>query len=367
MVKIAYLMHIDWNWAKQRPHFIAEELSAVYDVDLIYIKQVANSSRYKKQEVCKKLNIRKLYKLPYSGKLKIIKKVECLLNKKIRSIDFSVYDLIWVTSPIIFNFIDFKHINNNSNIIYDCMDDYLEFTEHKKDLSKHKQLEEQLVCKSKMIITSSSTLKERLQSRYVEYIRDEEIYVINNAVSQKWLDKKDEYLQIVNRYSETSKYVIGYVGTISDWFDFDLLMYILSENKRVEFKLIGPSTVKKVLHPRITYIGAVSHDSLVTHVRDVDAFIMPFVVNKLIEAVDPVKIYEYIMFDKPIFCIRYPEAEKFYEYVSLYRDKHEVLGEINKMISGSHEVKESYEYLRDNTWIKRFNEIKKVINLAIDE
>ena len=25
-MKILYLMHVDWNWIKQRPHFIAEKL-----------------------------------------------------------------------------------------------------------------------------------------------------------------------------------------------------------------------------------------------------------------------------------------------------------------------------------------------------
>ncbi|NOU79165.1 hypothetical protein GC101_09760 [Paenibacillus sp. LMG 31459] len=364
MVKIAYLMHIDWNWAKQRPHFIAEKLSEVYEVDLIYIKQVANSSRYKKQKVSKNLNVLKLIKLPYSGRNKWLKIVQDRLNQKILDIDFSSYDLIWVTSPIILDFIDADNINN-CKVIYDCMDDYLEFFEHQKDIYKHKQLEEELVNKSAIIITSSSTLKDRLQSRYENIINTKEVYVINNALSQKWLSKRDDYLNIHTTYNKNRNYVIGYIGTISDWFDFDLLKYILSKNEKIEFKLIGPSTVKKITHPRIIYVGAVSHDSLASYIKDVDAFIMPFIVNRLIEAVDPVKMYEYILFNKPVFCIRYPEVKKFEEYVYLYEDKDEILEEINKVMKGPHETKESFEYLKENTWNERINEIKKVIILAL--
>ena len=34
--KILYIMHVDWNWIKQRPHFIAEELTTWYDIKVVY-------------------------------------------------------------------------------------------------------------------------------------------------------------------------------------------------------------------------------------------------------------------------------------------------------------------------------------------
>ena len=35
MKKMLYCMHIGWNWIKQRPHFIAEELANEYDLTVI--------------------------------------------------------------------------------------------------------------------------------------------------------------------------------------------------------------------------------------------------------------------------------------------------------------------------------------------
>jgi len=34
--KILYLMHVDWEWIKQRPQFIAEGLSKFYDVHVFF-------------------------------------------------------------------------------------------------------------------------------------------------------------------------------------------------------------------------------------------------------------------------------------------------------------------------------------------
>ena len=34
--KILYIMHLDWRYIKQRPHFIAEALSNFYSINVIY-------------------------------------------------------------------------------------------------------------------------------------------------------------------------------------------------------------------------------------------------------------------------------------------------------------------------------------------
>ena len=45
---------------------------------------------------------------------------------------------------------------------------------------------------------------------------------------------------------------------------------------------------------------------------------MPFILNELIESVDPVKLYEYINFEKNIICIKYDEILRFKDFVYFY-------------------------------------------------
>ena len=32
------MIHIDWNWIKQRPQFLAESMEEYYDINIVYIK-----------------------------------------------------------------------------------------------------------------------------------------------------------------------------------------------------------------------------------------------------------------------------------------------------------------------------------------
>ncbi len=45
---------------------------------------------------------------------------------------------------------------------------------------------------------------------------------------------------------------------------------------------------------------------------------MPFKLNDIVEAVDPVKLYEYINFNKDILTISYKEIERFSKFTYSY-------------------------------------------------
>ena len=36
MKKMVYEMNVEWNWIKQRPHFLAEELAKYFDITVLY-------------------------------------------------------------------------------------------------------------------------------------------------------------------------------------------------------------------------------------------------------------------------------------------------------------------------------------------
>ena len=87
---------------------------------------------------------------------------------------------------------------------------------------------------------------------------------------------------------------------------------------------------------------------------------MPFKLDKLVTAVDPVKMYEYIAFGKKIISVKYNELDKFSQYVSFYENYNEF-----KKILQSLESDKSVNILNDNflelnNWENRK---KKVVNL----
>ena len=100
---------------------------------------------------------------------------------------------------------------------------------------------------------------------------------------------------------------------MSHWFDFDTLLYCLENNSNIEFHIIGPLhvDVARFKHNRLFFHGVINHSELQAYVEKYDALIMPFIINDLILSVDPVKLYEYINFNKPIFSIYYDEIKDF--------------------------------------------------------
>ena len=98
-----------------------------------------------------------------------------------------------------------------------------------------------------------------------------------------------------------------------------------------------------------------------------DCLIMPFIVNELIEAVDPVKIYEYINFNKNIIMSKYNEVERFKNFVYFYQtlqDFDNAIEDIKKTRRTKYSQKDRKSFLQENTWKNR---IKLLLDLLETE
>ena len=107
---------------------------------------------------------------------------------------------------------------------------------------------------------------------------------------------------------------------------------------------------------RILYHGVIEHAKLYDVIKDMDCLIMPFVLNDIIEAVDPVKEYEYVNFNKNIIIREYPEIERFKDFVYFYNSPKEfldVLCEIENRNNVKYDNDQRVDFLKENTWGKR--------------
>ena len=348
-------MHVDWNWIKQRPHFVAEELTTWYDIKVVH-PHVKHHKNYKKSKISNdssKISLSKVYELPLRGRLSFVG----WINKLYLSLFYKFFilynrpDIIWFGFP---NHSQYIPKNKKYQIIYDCMDNASEF--FLVDQAKKKEileLEKNLVDKSSIVFASSKYLKKILEERYIGI--KNKTFLIRNAFNGKVIER-NKNSNIVS--SSLKTYKIGYIGTVSSWFDFELLLYTLNHITDIEFHIIGPIEVdiEQFQHARMKYYGAINHDELQAYVEQFDALIMPFQINDLILSVDPVKLYEYINFDKPIFSVFYEEIERFSEFVTFYSSKEELLSLINhetKVLTKKYSDQSRIEFLKENTWQKR--------------
>ncbi|NOV00275.1 glycosyltransferase [Paenibacillus planticolens] len=356
MKKIAYIMHVDWRWIKQRPHFIAEELSKWYEIDVFYIANFRRKMLVPAQTSPTVCLAGFFIKLPFSARSSIVKFIENRINRRTqKKLNNSHYDWVWITSPVV---LDFVNINLTKNVIYDCMDDVLAFPQKGKIIDLLKRNELLLLNKSSVIIASSNDLKRKLHVRGYKG----EITVINNALNRSFIQEypyEQNQVELVEK-----KFRLAYFGTISKWMDMNMLERLLQNIPNIEIILIGPLEIKLPKHGNLIYISPVAHSELKRLCSNTDAFIMPFIINDLILSVDPVKIYEYLSFGKPVVAINYDETKKFLPYISLYNNYEQLEELILNIINNKYVTQDRInvnKFLQKNCWDSRAFEIHKLL------
>ena len=371
--KIAYISHVPWGTIKQRPQFLAEQLAKDFEVDFIELKglrSILGINKHSKVTAFKKYNHLTRRKLWYINLAKIHNSFVFILAKSLNKAFFRFwgplddYQIVWFTHPEMFYIFGSKIIQGQK-IIYDCMDDALAFTN--KDSYKENLFhwEAALISKSEIVICSSQHLQDKICSRYA--IKTKTV-VINNAIDIPKNDQvqilPDGINKIINDLSEM-KFPMVYIGAISDWFDFDLILKTLSVFDDVSLVLIGPCDTEIPNHERIVLFSPISRKYIFNIMLYAKILVMPFKVNELIKSVNPVKLYEYIFTGKPIVAPLYGETVKFGPFVKLYDSTSkflDIIEGIRENTQMQESLNECRKYVEANTWKERYAQIKDIID-----
>lgn len=361
-MRILYVMHVDWRWIKQRPQFLAEQLSCHYSVRVLDRRSpFEKGGRILKQTG---LAPTPLLPLPWSWP-----GIRIATNQLQRGYLASILrtfrpEVIWLTYPALLSFI--PRIAMKVPIVYDCMDDVFGFRGSSSKRLLLSRLEQQLVSRAASIFCSSEHLKKTLLERYGEEC-GRKTNVVRNGISANLLNECAPRSQPIRNESRTK---VAYIGTVAEWMNFGVLLESLKRHQNIEFHLIGPVAVPEVpRHERLIFHGTIEHDRLPRLSEKFDAFMMPFVVTTLIESVDPVKLYEYVWYGRPIVSVYYDEIRRFGPWVHFYHDEeefHSLMGRLVRgdlPLTGDHRCR--WEFLEDNTWSRRCSEIRRQLDILL--
>lgn len=354
--KMIYIMNIDWQWIKQRPHFIAEELSRTYDLKVVYQHQYKRFGLQKRKKNSS-VNASPVFTIPFIGRFKSLQFINLIIKNNYikKQISKEKPDYVYVTYPDQFNAIPDDYVGT---IIYDCMDNHPAFINDKKIRANTVSYENKLISRANIVLVSSKKLQDTLLNRY-GYENEKKIQLIRNGFG-------GDIQEIEHKNTEKkNSFTITYFGTISDWFDFDVILDSLNQFSDLRYVLIGPvSNITIPDHRRIEYLGTVEHDNLYERTKETDCYIMPFKLNSIVESVDPVKIYEYINFNKDIISIFYEEVRHFEPYVHFYSDSASFIEKISEIMEKSglkYSESDRLNFLKQNSWQNRVESIIKLM------
>jgi ubiquinone/menaquinone biosynthesis C-methylase UbiE/glycosyltransferase involved in cell wall biosynthesis/uncharacterized protein YoxC len=186
--------------------------------------------------------------------------------------------------------------------IYDARDDWEEF--HKVDMAKWYDpgFEAYLVRHADVVTAVSAPLARKLRE-----IGDRDaLEVVPNGLDRAFPSAS-------RPHEPPSPPVVGYFGHLTPkWFDWDLVIRAGHAHPDWRFELAGHQAPEDLKLPdNVKLLGLLGHAELAELSRRWTFAIIPFKVSALGEAVDPIKVYEYLHLGLPVLSSYMPQLRDY--------------------------------------------------------
>jgi glycosyltransferase involved in cell wall biosynthesis len=182
----------------------------------------------------------------------------------------------------------------------------------------------------------------------------QDIHLSPNAYDTGFL--KDGVVGEAGRKSDST--VIGYFGHLTDgWFDWGFLARLAEARPGWRIEIIGHGMPDKLQLPKnVQYLGFLGHADICRVARSWHCAIIPFKISKLSEAVDPIKIYEYLALGLPTVSLTMPQIAR-YPYTTLATNLEEFIAAVEQSVSTGTDPEVIRKWLARNTWETRVDEM----------
>jgi teichuronic acid biosynthesis glycosyltransferase TuaH len=341
-LRLLFIMHVDWGWIKLRPHFIAEELA--FDGFRVLVCYIPDPHRAR---MTANPSFLRRVPLPVSPRRNM--RVIRAINRRLAGPVLSVIKAAWTPDAVLLTHPDVHDILPSTfaklPIFYDCMDLAVGFARNDQHRDLLEAADRMLSARAKLVFVPSESLRLVIHRGGVPADR---LVVVRNGHPATAPPARGGGMLL-----DKPTLDLGFVGTIAGWIDFDALLAALDHQPRLRVHLWGPTVVRIPAHDRLVWHGVVARDELDSAVAFVDGFVLPFHLSELITVVDPIKLYEYIAWGRPVISVYYAELDHFAPFVHFYRTTDELVSVLQRLSDGELSAPDpirAQEFLRQSTW-----------------
>jgi glycosyltransferase involved in cell wall biosynthesis len=220
----------------------------------------------------------------------------------IHKLGFRGEPLRWVYTPTVAPYL--KKLPGRG-LVYHCVDRWWSFADY--DGAVMRACHAQLCREADVVFASSAELLEDCRPH------TDKAYLIRHGV--EWEHFASAALQPAARPADIADLegpILGFFGLIHEWVDQDLLCTIADAFPEATLVLIGKvqADVSRLESRRnIRLLGQKSYADLPAYSAAFDVGLIPFVINELTMAVNPIKLREYLSAGMPVVATALPEIE----------------------------------------------------------
>lgn len=323
---------------------------SINDIGKAYLKLFKMINRRKrkgKSDINKGLNItvEQPFMLPFPDKQwvrrfnrkNVVSRVrQTLFKNNIKS------PIMIITSP---NACDFIGFCGESKVIYYCVDDYSNWQGMDKNIVL--DMEISLIKKADVLVATSQSLLERMQ----QYGREGTLLThgVDLDLFSKAISAEHGKLDAIPSPR------VGYFGLFDGRNDKKLIKNLARQMPDVSFVITGSidtdiSELKA--ENNIFFTGSIPYNELPQMAKGYDLCMLPYKVNELTNAIQPLKIKEYLATGKPVISSPIAESlklQKFVEIAGSVEDWENVIRSKFSSLSLT-ECKERDEFLKNESW-----------------
>jgi len=229
--------------------------------------------------------------------------------------------------------------------VYDAMDDFPAFYSGLSRLAM-KRREAKLVRGVTRVLVSSTLLKQRWSNVKPD------VQLVHNGLDASVLPPPKSAV------IERAKKVLGYVGTIGQWFNWEWVIALAKARPNDIVRLIGPvfASPRCPLPDNIELLPQCRHAEALQAMLDFDVGLIPFKKSDLTASVDPIKYYEYRALGLPVISTDFGEMafRGGEDGVFLSANEPGVNDLVQKALLYRADEEETREFIAGNTWTARF-------------
>lgn len=270
------------------------------------------------------------------------------IGRYIRRQSFAPADALLVSQPFFASLLETVPAQRK---VYRLTDDIDKFP----NMPASVRVLERTACQSAdAVVVTATPLIEKVQSYGVQ-----NIHYIPNGVDY---DHYQPARQRPAEYGDMSGPIAVYMGALDSWFDIETLATCARRFPQVTFVLIGAARID--LSPlksysNVRYLGRRDYSTLPAYLQHADVGLIPFQVTPLVEAVSPLKLYEYMACGLPVVASRWRELTQTGSPAYLANDSASFVAGLEAALAENGHRREEYRaFARANAWASRGQQLK---------